>query len=171
MALAFHQFAKGLARHVDVAEQFAACCAPAGQATFEQCHITVAQCRQTLPGLGRQAFAVVIQGDGGVAPGYPSKHLQLQLRQRDVGGEQRVCLGERVFLADIDQRQFFMGQQCPTNVLEGAGGYGTHGAGFSLDRSQMLGRRVLEYPETNGFSLPSARYTARLTAPMLAPYT
>ncbi|MNE96322.1 hypothetical protein D3C80_1945070 [compost metagenome] len=82
-----------------------------------------------------------------------------------------MFLRERILFAHIDQRQFFMGQQGPADVLEATGKGSAHGAGFSLDRSQMLGRRALEYPETNGFSLPSARYTARLTAPMLAPYT
>ncbi|MNM79062.1 hypothetical protein D3C81_909830 [compost metagenome] len=142
--LAFDQLAEGLAGHVDVAEQLATGCAPAGEAALKQCHIAVPQRRQALASQGSQPFAVVIQSNGSVAPRYPGEDLQLQLRQRDVGRKQRVLLGERIFLADIDQRQFFMGQQRPANVLEGTGGDSTHGAGFSLDRSQMLGRRVLE---------------------------
>ncbi|MCY1453056.1 hypothetical protein D9M71_700230 [compost metagenome] len=144
MAHVFHQFAKGLARHVDVAEQLATGCAPAGQATFEQSDITVAQGQQAFGGLGGEAFAVVIQRDGGVSPRHAGKNVQFQLRQRNVGGEQRVLLGERVFLAHIDQRQFFMGQQCPANSVVGTGGNGAHGAGLSLDRSQILGSRLLE---------------------------
>ncbi|MEB2620599.1 helicase HerA domain-containing protein, partial [Kocuria rosea] len=65
---------------------------------------------QAFGGLIGQAFTVVIHRNAGVAPWHAGENLQLQLGQGDVGSEQGVFLGERVFLAHIDQRQFFMGQ-------------------------------------------------------------
>lgn len=68
-----------------------------------------------------QAFTVVIHRNAGVAPWHAGENLQFQLGQGDIGSEQGVFLGERVFLAHIDQRQFFVGQQGLANVLVGTG--------------------------------------------------
>ncbi len=57
--LVFDEFAEGLARHVDVAEQFAARGAPAFQAAFEQMDAGVAQRREPGGGARREVFSVV----------------------------------------------------------------------------------------------------------------
>ncbi|MNO90319.1 hypothetical protein D3C76_818260 [compost metagenome] len=126
MPLGLHQFAERLARHVDVAEQLATGVAPAGQSTFEQGHVAVAEFAQALGGDPGQAFAIVINGDCGIAAGNSCIDLQLQLRQRDVGGEQRVLLGERVFLADVDQGYLAAIEQGGADIVEGAMGDLTH---------------------------------------------
>ncbi|MNN51368.1 hypothetical protein D3C81_1660000 [compost metagenome] len=126
MALGLHQFAEGLARHVDVAEQLATGVAPAGEPAFEQSHVAVAEFAQALGGDPGQAFAIVIDGDRGIAAGYSGENFQFQLRQRDVGGEQRVRLGERVFLADVDQGHLAAIEQGGADIVEGAMGDLTH---------------------------------------------
>ncbi|MNI41801.1 hypothetical protein D3C73_960630 [compost metagenome] len=156
VALAFHQLAKGLAGHIDVDEQLTTGAAPTVQPALEQAHMAVAKIHQALRGDARQTFAIVVDRHLGAAPGNAREHLQLKFRQWDVGREQWVRFGERRFFANVHQRQFFTGEQGLANVGIGAVRYGAHRAGLSLDKSQMLGSRVLEYPEMNSFSLPSA---------------
>ncbi len=143
VALGFHQFAKGLARHVDVLEQLAAGGAPALQAAFEQGDIAVAQLPQAGRGALGQPFALVIEGDRGGAPGDARIDLQLQFRQRDIGREQRVGFGEGRLFADIDQRQFLALEQGLTNLRRAAGREIGHCRG-SFDKSQRLGSKRLE---------------------------
>ncbi|MNG28215.1 hypothetical protein D3C84_1134480 [compost metagenome] len=71
MALAFHQFAEGFARHIDVDEQLATGAAPTVQPTFEQADMGVAQVLQALRGDTRQAFTIVVDGHPGIAPWNP----------------------------------------------------------------------------------------------------
>lgn len=144
MPLAFHQFAEGLAWHIDVDKQLATGAAPALQATFEQADVAVAQRLQALRGAVRQAFAIVIEGDWGIAPGNARIHLQLQFRQRDIGGKQRMPLGEGRLFAHIDEGQLFTVQQRLADLRVGAGRCCAHRAWLSLDRSQILGRKALE---------------------------
>ncbi|MNY28908.1 hypothetical protein D3C86_1629130 [compost metagenome] len=144
MALAFHQFAKGLARHVDVDEQLAAVDAPTFQTPFEQADPAIAKVLQTLGSDVRQAFAIVVDGHLGITPGNPRIHLKLKFRQRNVGREQWMGLREGGFFAHIHQRQFFMVQQGLADLGVGADRCNAHRAWLSLDKSQILGRKALE---------------------------
>ncbi len=143
MALGFHQFAKGLARHVDVLEQLAAGAAPTLQAACQQGDIAVAQLPQARGGALGQPFALVVEGDRGVAAGDARIHLQLQFRQRDVGREQRVGLGEGRFFTHIDQCQLLAVEQGLADLCRAAGREIGHCRG-SFDKSQRLGSKWLE---------------------------
>lgn len=143
MALGLHQFAEGLARHVHIPEQLAAGVAPTGQAAIEQGHFAVAEVEEALRGDRRQAFAVVVDGNRRVAARHPGMDLQFQPGQRQVGGEQGMGLGERVLFAHVEQRQLPAGEESGADIVEGTYGDLAH-AGFSFDRSQILGKRLLE---------------------------
>ncbi|MNQ62955.1 hypothetical protein D3C85_773210 [compost metagenome] len=144
MSLAFHQFAEGFTRHVDVDEQLATGAPPTVQPAVEQADIEVAQRLQTLSGDARQAFAIVVDGHLGIAPWNPRIHLKLKFRQRNVGREQWMGLREGGFFAHIHQRQFFMVQQGLADLGVGADRCNAHRAWLSLDKSQILGRKALE---------------------------
>ena len=149
MQQAFDQLAEGLARYVDVAKQLAACIVPAGKPALQQRHIGITERLQALRGHGGKAFAFVIDGDGRIAARYPGVDVQFQPGQGDIGGEQRVSLGERRLFADIDQCHFLAVQQCLAQGGVGAYGNLAHAGelsfgGRSLDKSQKLGMPALE---------------------------
>ena len=166
VAVCLHVFAKGFARHVHVLEHFAAGCAPAIEFAFEQVHARIAEFSQ----LGRRArgevHAIVhaVQHDQRIAARNARPRFQLQPGEREVGCPQRMRLGIRVFLADVDQRDLLAGQQggahvgirqrrdvgfgqrCSDRRFDGVDSVddGAHDAGVSLERSQRLGRWVFE---------------------------
>ena len=118
MALRLDQFAKGLARHVHVPEQFAADVAPALQPTFEQRDIGVAQLLQRARGGLGQAFTVVVHHDGGAPARNAAPCIEFEPAGGKVGRKQRVGLSERVFLAHVDQGDFLADQQGLAHVVE-----------------------------------------------------
>ncbi|MCY1362725.1 hypothetical protein D9M69_494580 [compost metagenome] len=75
VALAFHQFTKGFARHIDVDEQLATGAAPTVQSTFEQADVDVTQVLQTLSSDARQLFTIVVDGHLRIAPWNSRVHL------------------------------------------------------------------------------------------------
>ena len=141
VAFTLHQLAEGLARHVDVDKQLATGVAPTVQAALQQADRGVAQRNQALGGAAGEPFAVVVDRHLGIALRDARVHLQFQLGQRDVRGEQRVGFGKRRFFAHVHQGDFFAVQQGLANLGKAAVRYGAHRAGlFSLDKSQMFGR-------------------------------
>ena len=143
----------------------AAALAPAGQAAFEPVHVGVAQRAQALHRAVDQAFAIVIEDEARVAARDSAPGLELQLRQRQVRGPQRVRLRERIFLAHVDQPDLFTRDEGGADVIGGhrGGGVGSHGC-MSKIGDGALG----EYPETTGWWRPSAREPMRRAVPMSA---
>ena len=141
--LVLDQFAEALAGHVDIAEQLAAGVTPAGQAANEQVHPGVAQGLQ-LPRGGRgQAFAVVVDGDGHVAPRQPPGRVQRDAAGADLHRPQRVGLGERVFLAHVDQGDLGAVEQQLPHLGGGQQGDVWRGHAPSFERSHRLGSMAL----------------------------
>ena len=143
MRLRLDEFAKGLARHIDVAEQLAARRSPARQAAFKLRDIRVSQRRQTRGGARDQLrieCALTVQHDLDVESWHARQGLQLDQAQRQIHRKQRMRLRVRVFLAQIEQRQLasLPGLAPGLAHMVGAARWQcTHAS--SLERSQILG--------------------------------
>ncbi len=118
MTLAFHQFAEGLARRVDVLEQLAAGGAPASQTAFEQRDIGITQLIQTARGALGEALAVVQHDDRHGEARQAHGRIQFEARQRQIGGKQRMTACVRIFLTHVDERDFLAFEQCAAHVFE-----------------------------------------------------
>ena len=121
VTLVLYQFAKRLAGYIDVDKQLATGPTPTVQPILQQADLGVAQCNQAFGGAVGQPFAVVVQGDLGIAAWNARVHLQFQLGQGDIRGEQRMGLGKGGFLTHVDQRDFFACQQGLANLRKAAG--------------------------------------------------
>jgi hypothetical protein len=113
------EFAEGLARHIDVAEQFAAAAPPAVEPAVEQAHRRPARCGEPARGRFGQAFAVVVDHHRHISARQPPGRVELEPRARDLHCEQRVFLRERVFLARVEQRDLAALQQHRAHVFGG----------------------------------------------------
>ncbi|MNN78452.1 hypothetical protein D3C81_1950110 [compost metagenome] len=134
-------------------------------------HVGIAQRLQHRCSARREVFAGVlaVDHDQRVAARDARPRFQFELRQREVGGPQRVLLRERVFLAHVDQCDLGAGQQglaylrmgegreCRGGLRGGwRGELDGHDFEISRERSHRLGRVGLESPETKGLRGPSS---------------
>jgi hypothetical protein len=119
VALGLDPFAERLARHVDVDEQLAAGRAPAREAAVEHAHVGVAELRELRGGARREILAAGFAEDDDrrVAARNARPCVEFELRQRQVGGPQRMALCVRIFLAHVDQREFVACQQACADVF------------------------------------------------------
>jgi hypothetical protein len=143
--LVLDQFAEGLARHVDIAEQLAAGRSPAVEPACERVHVGVAQ---RCEALGRGGHAVdtvlfAVQHDPRVAPWNAPRRVAFDQVERQVRGPQRVDLRVGVFLAQVDERDLVAGEQVPADIGEGEGRE-SHAWRSSAERSHRLGSRAFE---------------------------
>jgi hypothetical protein len=145
MSPCLDQFAERLAVGIDVLEQLVAGVGPALQSALQGMNIGVAERGQALAGRRDQALAIVVEHDLGVLARDAIKDLQLQPAQRQLRGEQRVGLGEGVFLAQVDQGDLAAGDQVVADLArrDGQQGHGVISTGVGFERSQRLGRVVL----------------------------
>jgi hypothetical protein len=111
MPLRFDQFAKGLAGHVHVLEQLASGLAPAPHAAGQHGDTAITERTQAQRRAHGQAFAVVERDDAHIAARQACKGIQLQMREREIGGKQRMGLRMRRFLAHVEQGDLLARQQ------------------------------------------------------------
>ena len=95
--------------------------------------------------------------DGGVASRNAAPRLQLDARQRQIGGPQRMSLRVRIFFAHIEQRDLLTRQQSRAHgawrlARPRVGGTAVHSATPRRDVDAGSG----EYPETKGRRSPSS---------------
>ncbi|MGF6934765.1 hypothetical protein OKW41_003927 [Paraburkholderia sp. UCT70] len=122
----FDEFAKRLARHVDVAKHLAAGANPAVEAAREQRDLCIAERRQLVGGARGKSFTGVEQNDRHVAARQTRIGVEFEFRQRKIGREQRMSLRMRVFFAHVQQRDLTAREQRFAHVFVGANRIGRH---------------------------------------------
>ncbi len=116
--LMLDEFAKGLARHIDTAEELIAGLGPGLGSPFEYGYLAVAQPSEARGCPLRQAFAAVAKHRTRGAPGDQIGDAQLEATQRQRASVQEMALPENPRFAHIQQRELHVIEQ---HIPQGAG--------------------------------------------------